>query len=183
MSHIYLIGYRGCGKSSVGPLLAKQLGRPFSDADAVLEADAGQNIRDIFAVEGEGGFRDREEATIAKLAAGEAAVIATGGGAVLRAANRERLAATGFVVWLGAPAEVLWHRMLSDPTTVARRPNLAGGGFAEVVELLTAREPLYATTAHATVDGTASPAVVADRILGLWRAARQPAGSADPPAG
>ncbi len=167
MTHVYLIGYRGCGKSSVGPVLASLLGRPFVDADAVLEADAGRSIRDIFAAEGEGGFRDREETTLLRLAACEPTVIATGGGAVLREANRERMRATGFVAWLQVPAEVLWARILSDATTAARRPDLAGGGFAEVEALLAAREPLYAATAHATVDATASPDVVAGRILSL----------------
>jgi shikimate kinase len=165
VTQLYLIGYRGCGKSSVGPVLAGLLGRSFVDADAVLEADAGRSIRDIFATEGEGGFRDREEATIAKLAAGEPAVIATGGGAVLRAANRERMRATGFVAWLTAPADVLWARISADATTAERRPNLAGGGFAEVVALLAAREPLYAATAHVSVDATASPDAVAGRIF------------------
>lgn len=168
MPHLVLIGYRGCGKSSVGPLLAGRLGRPFRDADAELEADAGTSIRDIFAAEGEAGFRDRETATLRKLTAGEPAVIATGGGAVLRAENRDLLRASGFVVWLRAPAEVLWGRIAADPTTAARRPNLAGGGFAEVAALLAAREPLYAAAAHAAVDATRSPGDVAGDILAAF---------------
>jgi shikimate kinase len=167
MSHLYLIGYRGCGKTSLGPLLAARLGRMFHDADVVLEAEAGVTIRDIFAAEGEAGFRDREAATLRKLAAGEPAVIATGGGSVLRLENRDLLRATGFVVWLKAPAEVLWGRITADPTTAARRPNLAGGGFDEVVALLAAREPLYAATAHAVVDATRSPDEVAGDILSV----------------
>lgn len=165
MSHLYLIGYRGCGKSSVGPMLAARLNRPFHDADAVLETDAGVTIREIFAAEGEGGFRYRETATIQRLARGGPAVIATGGGIVLRPENRELLRSTGFVVWLKAPAEVLWDRITADPSTAARRPNLAGGGHDEVVALLDAREPLYAATAHAEVDASRSPDQVADAIL------------------
>jgi shikimate kinase len=165
MNHLFLIGYRGCGKSSVGAIVAARLGRPFLDADVVLEADAGMCIRDIFAREGEGGFRDRETATLRKLAAGPLAVIATGGGVILRPENRELLRASGVVVWLAAPAELLWDRISTDPTTAARRPNLAGGGPDEVRALLAVREPLYAATAHATVDASRSPEEVAGDIL------------------
>ena len=169
MVHLYLVGYRGSGKSSVGAIVAARLDRPFIDADTVLEADAGRTIRDIFASEGEAGFRDRETATLRKLAAGPPAVIATGGGVILRAENRELLRMTGFVVWLTAPAEVLWDRISIDPLTAARRPNLAGGGLDEVKALLAAREPHYTATAHAVVDVTRSPEVVADDILAAFK--------------
>jgi shikimate kinase len=167
MNHLHLIGYRGCGKSSVGPLVATGLGRAFHDADVVLEADAGMCIRDIFTREGEGGFRNRESDTLRKLSLAEPAVIATGGGVILRPENRELLRATGFVVWLNAPAELLWDRISIDPTTAARRPNLAGGGPDEVRALLAVRESLYAATAHAVVDATRSPEEVAGCILSL----------------
>lgn len=168
MTHLFLTGYRGCGKTSVGPILAARLGRPFVDADVALETDAKMTIHEIFAAEGEAGFRDRETTTLRKLAAGEPAVIATGGGAVLRGENRDLLRAAGFVVWLKAPAEVLWVRITADPSTASRRPNLAGGGFAEVVSLLAAREPLYAATAHAAVDAARSPEEVAGDILRVF---------------
>jgi shikimate kinase len=168
MQHLFLIGYRGSGKSSAAAAVAARLGRPFLDADAVLEADAGRSIRDIFAGEGEAGFRDREAAILRKLAAGGEAVIATGGGVILRAENRELLRASGFVVWLTAPAELLWDRISFDPTTAARRPNLAGGGLDEVKALLAVREPLYAATAHAVVDAARSPEEVAGDILNAW---------------
>lgn len=168
MQHLFLIGYRGSGKTSVGAAVATRLGRPFLDADIVLEADAGRSIRDIFASEGEAGFRDREAATVRTLAAGGEAVIATGGGVILRTENRELLRATGFVVWLDAPAELLWDRISIDPTTAARRPNLAGGGLDEVRALLAVREPLYAATAHAVVDASRSPDEVAGDILRAW---------------
>jgi shikimate kinase len=171
MTHLVLVGYRGCGKTSVGPALAARLHRPFHDADVVLEAAAGMTIREVFATEREAGFRAREAATLRQLAAGEPAVIATGGGAVLRPENRTLLRAAGFVVWLKAPPPVLWERITADPSTAARRPDLAGGGFDEVVALLAAREPLYAATAHAVIDATRSPEDVADAILSVWRAA------------
>lgn len=169
--HLHLIGSRGSGKSTVGRVLAARLGRAFVDADVVLEADAGLSIADIFAAEGEGGFRDRETATLRKLAAGSPAVIATGGGIVLRPENRDLLRSSGFVVWLTADPELLWNRIAYDPNTAARRPNLtAAGGLAEVRQLLAAREPLYRDTAHFVVDAARSPEEVAADILPEWEA-------------
>jgi shikimate kinase len=78
-------------------------------------------------------------------------VIATGGGIVLREENRERLK-RGAVVWLQAPAEVLWQRMQADLSTAERRPNLAGGGLAEIEEMLRVRTPLYQACQNFTVD-------------------------------
>ncbi len=171
MPHLHLIGARGSGKSTVGPVLAARLGRAFVDADVVLEADAGLSIADIFAAEGEAGFRARETATLRKLAGGPPAVIATGGGIVLRAENRDLLRASGFVVWLTASPEVLWERIAYDPFTAARRPNLtAVGGLAEVRQLLVAREPRYRGTAHFVVDAARSPEEVAADILPEWEA-------------
>lgn len=166
---IILVGYRGSGKTTVGRLVAARLGWAFVDADDVIEATAGKSVAGIFAAEGEAGFRDREAAALAALCARPDHVIATGGGAVLREANRLAMKA-GFVVWLTAPPEVVWERMCTDPTTAARRPNLtAAGGEAEVRALLAAREPLYREVADLTV-GTESlsPELVADSILSAW---------------
>lgn len=170
MPHLHLIGYRGSGKTTVGAALGVRLGWPFVDADVVLEAGAGMTIREIFAAEGEPGFRDRETATLRKLVAGPEAVIATGGGIVLRPENRELLR-TGFVVWLTAEPELLWHRIQIDPTTGDRRPNLTTtGGLDEVRSVLTAREPLYRATAHLITDASRSPELVATDILPAWEA-------------
>ena len=100
MSNIILIGMPGCGKSTVGRALARRMGRPFLDADAEIEAAAGQSIPDIFAREGEEGFRARETAVLARLGMGSGAVIATGGGCVTRAENYPLLHQNGFIVWL-----------------------------------------------------------------------------------
>ena len=168
--HLFLIGYRGSGKTTVGESLGGLMNRPFVDADVVLEADAEMTIRDIFAAEGEAGFRNRETATLRKLTAGPEAIIATGGGIVLRPENRELLR-SGFVVWLTAEPELLWHRIQIDPTTGDRRPNLtASGGLDEVRSVLLAREPLYRETAHLTVDASRSPELVAADILPAWEA-------------
>src|ERR1051326_5701426 len=119
---IYLIGLRGTGKTTVGRLLAKLLNRPFHDADELLEQRAGRLIRDIFAAEGEAGFRDREEAILTELSAAGSSVIATGGGVVLRESNRETMRRTGVAVWLTADVDTLVQRLQSDPATMQRRP-------------------------------------------------------------
>jgi shikimate kinase len=166
-SNVILVGPRCTGKTTAGRHLAALLGWDFTDADEHLEAVGGKSVAEIFAAEGEAGFREREAAALAELCARERCVIATGGGAVLREANRRLLAARGFVAWLTATPETLWARMRGDPTTAARRPNLtAAGGEDEVRQLLAAREPLYREVAHFAVATDAlSPEAVASAIL------------------
>src|SRR5262249_43218407 len=108
---IFLIGLRGSGKTTVGPILADRLGLPFRDADVLIELRAGRSIREIFASDGESAFRDLEEQMLNELIAGGPAVIATGGGVVLRETNRTRMRAAGRIVWLTADPEMLWSRM------------------------------------------------------------------------
>ncbi len=151
MHIIFLIGYRGTGKTTVARLLADKLGWPWSDADEVLQQRFGRSIRQIFADEGELGFRDKESALLEDLARKDKHVVATGGGIILRPANREKLKA-GKVVWLTAPTDVLWERLQNDVTTTDRRPNLTRGGHAEIEELVRIRLPLYAACADWQVD-------------------------------
>ena len=123
-----MIGYRGTGKSTVGRILADRLNRTFLDADLEIEARAGRSISAIFTEEGEPVFRDWEERTLAELTrAIPTAVIATGGGAVLREANRRRLRDFGFVVWLTAEPAELARRLEADPRGAGRaaRPDPA----------------------------------------------------------
>jgi shikimate kinase len=179
---IYLIGYRGTGKTTVGRLLAERLGWAFADSDDAVEAAAGRPVATIFASEGESGFRNREAAALSELAARERIVIATGGGAVLRTANRHLLCKSGFVAWLTARPETIWARLDHDPVTAARRPNLtAAGGIDEVKHLLAAREPLYREIADFTADADApSPVAVAAAILSSWHgwfSSRSPGGA------
>ena len=101
---LFLIGLRGSGKTTVGRILAERLALPFRDADVELESHAGRSIRDIFAVDGETAFRDLEERNLIELIDLGPAVIATGGGVVLREANRVRMKNAGKVVWLTADA-------------------------------------------------------------------------------
>jgi shikimate kinase len=136
----------------VARLLAGRLGWQWLDADAMLEDRHGRTILDIFATEGETGFRAKEAAILEELCQLSEHVIATGGGVVLRESNRLRLRESGRVVWLTADAPTLWRRLQVDPTTAHRRPALSVGGLAEVEELLRVREPLYAACAHLVVD-------------------------------
>jgi shikimate kinase len=140
---IFLIGYRGTGKTTVARLLAARRGWASLDADAVLEERHGRSIRQIFAEEGEAGFRAKEASLLQELCQKREHVIATGGGVILRPGNRELLRAFGTVIWLTASATTLWQRIQADAATAERRPNLTGGGLPEVEELLRFREPLY----------------------------------------
>ena len=151
--HIYLMGYRGSGKSTVGRLLAKQLGWPVIDTDDVIESAATQSIREIFAAEGEAGFREREQQAIAQVAGRRVpSVIALGGGAILRPDNQRMIQSSGHVVWLHGSAELLYQRIASDASTAARRPQLSQrSGYDEVVEILARREPIYRQLAQLTV--------------------------------
>lgn len=168
-SRIFLVGARGTGKSTVGRVLAARLGWLFADADEHLEEVAAATIADIFRFQGEAAFRDLEADVLAELAARQEHVIATGGGVVLREANRAKLA-QGFVVWLQATPEAAFARMQSDPTTAARRPNLTStGGLEELRSVMAAREPLYRAIADFALDtANVSPDAAADAIFTAW---------------
>jgi shikimate kinase len=169
---LYLIGYRGTGKTTVGRLLAERVGWKFIDADVVLESVAGKSIKDIFAAEGEAGFRDREGQNLRELSARTQCIIATGGGIVLRDENSRILNDTGFVVWLTAPVEEIAVRIAADPSTSDRRPNLTVGGAVEIADLLEQREPLYRACADLEIDTSGrSPEFVVERILTQWNPA------------
>ncbi len=99
--NLFLVGMPGCGKSTLGRLLAKRLNKPFYDADVELERRLGVSIPLIFELEGEPGFRDREQAVLADLVAETNIVLSTGGGAILRPANRELLTQNG--TWTRSP--------------------------------------------------------------------------------
>ena len=151
-SRVILVGPRGSGKTTVARLLAADLGWSWVDADVLLEGRAGMSIRDIFAAEGEAGFRRREADVLAEVCGLESHVIATGGGVVLRPANRELLKRSGVVVWLTGDIDTLWGRICEDGSTAARRPTLTVGGRDEVAELVAAREPLYRECARVVID-------------------------------
>lgn len=148
-----LIGYRATGKTTVARLLAKRLGWESIDADVEIERRAGKSIARIFAEDGEPAFRDLEVEVTRDLCQQPRLVLAAGGGAPMRAENREAMRAGGTVVWLKALPETIHRRMTGDTTTAGRRPDLtARGGLAEIIELLARREPIYQETADFAVD-------------------------------
>lgn len=150
-----LVGMPGGGKSTVGRQLAKRLGWPFFDSDSVLEKRLGTSIRAYFEQRGEAAFRDVEVAVIDELTANPRTVIATGGGAVLRAENRQRLHDRCRVVYLRSSPEEL-HRRLRHDTS---RPLLqVADPLARLRELYAQRDPLYRETAHYVVE-TGRPSV------------------------
>lgn len=162
--HVILVGLMGAGKTVVGRCCAERLGRELVDTDELVEAAAGVPITEIFAAEGEEGFRAREvQAVTDALAAPEPAVIACGGGVVLDPGNRRRLADGGFVVWLTAPPRLLAERVASDDS----RPLLSGRDPAEELARLThVREPAYEAVADVVVDTDGrSPEEVTDAVL------------------
>jgi len=147
--NIFLVGMMGAGKSSVGKLLARHLGKTFYDSDHVIESRTGVKIPIIFELEGEAGFRAREAAVIEELSALDDVVLATGGGAVLNPRNRELLKARGIVVYLRASVNELWSRTRHD----RNRPLLqTQDPYARLCELHAQRDPLYRATADLVVD-------------------------------
>ncbi len=149
--NVYLVGPMGAGKTAVGRELARALGKPFLDTDAEIERRTGVDIPFIFEKEGEERFRQREREVIADLTARDGVVVATGGGAVLDAANRERLTSTGIVVYLRTTVAEQLRRTRS----ARNRPLLATDDPEAVLErLAAARSHLYEEVADITVDTT-----------------------------
>lgn len=168
--NIVLIGLMGAGKSTVGRLLAEQLGRPFVDTDEVVVTESGRTIPEIFAAEGERGFRREESAAVRHVAALRGQVIAVGGGAVLDPANVTQLRAAGDLVLLDAEPDALAARVGDG----GDRPLLAGDDAeARLRALREARAGAYADAAGFAIDTTGrSPQDIAAAVL-AW-ARRQP---------
>ena len=166
-SNIFLVGMMGAGKTTLGRLLAFRMGLEFVDTDRIMVERSGATIATLFEVEGEEAFRRRETATLQELAEGDGRVIATGGGAVLAAANREIMRSHGTVIYLRARLESLWHRTRHDTT----RPLLATADPKGTLKrLLNERDPLYREVAHLIVDtGSQSATTLASRVATLLR--------------
>ena len=146
---IFLIGPMGAGKSTVGRILAERLQYDFVDSDHVIEARTGASIPMIFDIEGEPGFRDREECVIDDLTQRPQTILATGGGVVEREENRKNLRSRGFVVYLKSPVESLIQRTKHD----RNRPLLQHANPAKVLrELMVRREPWYLEMADLVIE-------------------------------
>nr|WP_256676380.1 MULTISPECIES: shikimate kinase AroK [unclassified Pseudomonas] len=149
-----LVGPMGAGKSTIGRLLAKELRLLFKDSDKEIELRCGANIPWIFDKEGEPGFRDREQAMIAELCELDGVVLATGGGAVMREANRQALRQGGRVIYLHASVEQQVGRTARD----RNRPLLrTANPEATLRALLAARDPLYREIADLVVETDERP--------------------------
>lgn len=159
----------GAGKTSVGKRAAKRLGRRHVDLDHAVERSAGATIPELFAAEGEEGFRRREhDELVARLASEEPLVLSTGGGAVLREDNRAAMRAGGFVVWLRATPATLLARVGDG----SGRPLLAGDPLGNLTRLAEERSGAYEAAAHAVIDvDRRSFDAVTDAVVQLVQAA------------
>ena len=160
--NVYLVGLMGAGKTSVGKLLARRLGKVFYDCDLEIERATGVRVPVIFDIEGESGFRAREQKILAELVERSSVVLATGGGAVLSEQNRRLLKEHGTVVYLCASPQDLCRRTRHD----RNRPLLqTADPLAKLTELYKERDPLYREVADLVVDtGNQSVSALASRL-------------------
>jgi shikimate kinase len=160
--NIFLVGLMGAGKTSVGKLLARRLGKAFYDSDREIERATGVRIPVIFEIEGEEGFRARERRMLAELVQRSPAVVATGGGAILAEQNRALLKQHGTVIYLCASPHDLWQRTRHDRNRpLLQTPN----PLATLTELYSARDPLYREIADLVVDtGSQSLSALTHRL-------------------
>ncbi len=151
--NIYLIGYRCCGKTSVGKALSKLLDWPFLDTDAQIVEKAGMTISDIVAKNGWNAFRDMEKSVIEESTFGDHYVIATGGGSILNPDNVRNMRKAGRAIWLRVSPETVRTRMAADPQTCIQRPGLTPiGSMDEIETVLLYRQPLYECACHLVLD-------------------------------
>ena len=147
--NLFLVGMPGCGKSTLGRVLARSLGKTFIDADHELEHRLGVSISTIFEIEGEEIFRNREEETLSRLVQRVDIVLATGGGVILRPPNRERLKNGGTVLYLHATPEITWERTRHSKN----RPLLqTSDPLARARQLYAQRDSLYRETADLVIN-------------------------------
>jgi shikimate kinase len=164
--NIYLVGLMGSGKTTIGRLIARRMGRVFYDSDHEIVARTGVRIPVIFEMEGEDGFRRREAQVIGELAAEAGVIVATGGGAVLDPANRIQMKASGWVIYLDVPTHILLERTRHD----TNRPLLRVADPAAKLDALRAeRDALYREIADLVVDGARLNSNTAvSKILTEW---------------
>ena len=162
MDNLILCGFMGCGKSTVGRLLAQVTDRTFLDMDAYIEEQAGMAIPEIFRLYGEMEFRRLESEACAVLAKRQNLVLATGGGTLVREENARTLSVSGIIILLEISPETVLARLEGDNT----RPLLMRPDREQAVrELMEQRLPLYRKAACVTVSGEPEPPIVVQSIL------------------
>jgi shikimate kinase len=168
--NIILCGFMGTGKTTVGKLVAMRLGWSFADTDQVIEARCGKRVSAIFAEDGEAAFRQMERELCSEIAARwRGYVIATGGGMVLDATNRELLKRAGCLICLNLSAEQLAHRLAgkTDRPLLANPPD--GDLVQHIRNLLAARAEAYRAAPHQIDTTNLSPYGVSEAVLAIWR--------------
>lgn len=163
LHRVFLVGPMGAGKTTIGKYLAQQLNLQFADTDTEIEARTGADIPWIFDVEGEQGFRDREQQAVEEMTLWDNVLLATGGGVIMRQENRRVLAARGFVIYLHATVDEQVRRTHRD----RRRPLLQDGDPEEILSnLMVVRDPLYREIADHVIDTDGcSPRTVAQNLV------------------
>lgn len=161
--NIVFVGLPGSGKTTIGRHLSRRLGVPFLDSDHVIEERLGCSIREYFAREGEDAFRDVEQQVLDDLSQHHQGVLSTGGGSVLREANRRHLHERGHVIYLRSTPEDVYRRLRHDTV----RPLLqVEDPLARLRALYEARDPLYRDAAHFVLDtGRPSVATLVNKLL------------------
>lgn len=164
---VFLTGYRGSGKSTIGRILSQRIPAAFCDLDQYLCSKANKTVAEIVEKDGWGAFRRLESEVLAEVCQtyGPQTVFATGGGVVLSPANRQHLLNNGTVIWLNVPAEILYARLSRKPD-LALRPGFTNASpLEEITTILAQREPLYAASCHHQVEASGNPEAVCTSIL------------------
>lgn len=165
IQNIYIMGFMGCGKTTVAALLAEKLNWPFKDTDTLIEQKTRLSIPQIFAKDGEAIFRDYEKKMISELSQVLHQVIALGGGAVMDTENWEKISTTGFTITLSFSPDIIAARLKQDKT----RPLLPGGRvnrLQAISDLLKKRQPCYRKADfYLHFDAILEPNAIVDKIL------------------
>ncbi|MCG8707161.1 shikimate kinase AroL [Brenneria sp. 4F2] len=165
---IFMVGARGCGKTTIGKELAQALGYDFVDTDIFMQQNSKMTVAEVVEQEGWQGFRQRESQALQEVTT-RCRVVATGGGMVLSASNRRFMYDQGSVIYLRAPAELLALRLQSSPLA-HQRPTLTGRPIAEeMADVLASREALYQEVAHHIIDATRDPRVIVANVMQILR--------------
>ena len=160
MKTIFLCGFMGCGKTTVGKLLAEKSGRIFADMDQYIEDYEHRTIAEIFASDGEGHFRALEREAVVRLAQ-SGFVVATGGGAMVDPVNAGAAKQGGEVVFIDTPFDICYERIKGDQ----KRPLAANSTREELFERFSFRREKYLAAADRTVDGSGTPAEICEKIM------------------